>query len=65
MMMPCLWGGPWHVTANVSLVPGTYILAFHPFGDGTFAINQTIHLVYPGDPPGTNVTMLASRCASQ
>ena len=58
----------WSGMVNTSLVPGTYTMVFDPdswgmrYG-GTFNVTRTIHLVYPGNSPGTNQTLLASWCS--
>ncbi len=59
----CLTNGSWDEYANFSLVPGTYIMSFVPVGPGgTLLVTQTLQILYPGDAPGTNGTILASWC---
>lgn len=61
------FNGNWSGTVNVSLVPGRYTMVFGPDdwgmkSGGLFNITETVELVYPGDSPGTNQTLLANWC---
>lgn len=64
-MLPCIiLGRPWHGTANVSLVAGDYIMEFSWFLWDNITVEQSIQLVYPGEAPSTNQTLIASLCGS-
>jgi hypothetical protein len=60
--LPCIGFAPWDGTVNVSLLPGTYTMQFEDVGGASVLITQTIRLVYPGEPPGTNETMVTGGC---
>ncbi len=64
MFLPCIGSRPWNGTADVSLGTGLYTMEFDAFPGGTFLITRTIQLVYPGDTPTSNSTLLASWCGA-
>ena len=67
LLLPCIRYAPWPGSANVSLAPGSYTLSLRPGfsgqNSGTIEVSREIQVLYPGDAPGINGTILASWCS--